>query len=59
MGDTRREQLAALPFAEKLRILERLRARSLAIAAAGLRGSESQIEGEPSAQRDEKTGDSE
>ena len=37
MGDTRREQLAALPFAEKLKILEKLRARSLAIAAAGLR----------------------
>jgi len=55
MGDTRREQLAALPFAEKLKILEKLRARSLAIAAAGLRGSESKTEDEPSAARDDKT----
>jgi len=37
VGDTRREQLAALPFAEKLKILDKLRARSIAIAAAGLR----------------------
>ena len=42
MGDTRREQLASLPFAEKLKILEKLRARSLEIAAAGLRGTQSQ-----------------
>ena len=46
MGDTRREQLAALPFVEKLKILEKLRARSLAIAAAGLRGSEFKTEEE-------------
>jgi len=32
-----RERLAALPFAEKLAILERLRDRSRAIATAGLR----------------------
>lgn len=54
MGDTRREQLAALPFAEKLKILEKLRARSLAIAAAGLREPRSTTEEDPSAARDEK-----
>jgi len=58
MGDTRREQLAALPFAEKLRILDKLRARSLAIAAAGLRGSESQAEDETSGSQDNKTDES-
>jgi hypothetical protein len=39
MGNDRRQQLASLSFAEKLRILDKLRARSLAIAAAGLRES--------------------
>jgi hypothetical protein len=34
---TRRKRLASLPFAEKIKILERLRERSRAIAAAGLR----------------------
>jgi hypothetical protein len=58
MGDTRREQLAALPFAEKLRILDKLRARSLAIAAAGLRGSESKIEDETSGSQDDKADES-
>lgn len=57
MGDTRREQLAALPFAEKLKILEKLRARSIAIAAAGLRGPSS--EDEPSASPDSEIDDSE
>ena len=33
----RRRLLAALPFAKKLKILERLRDRSRAIAASGLR----------------------
>jgi hypothetical protein len=37
MTDARRRQIASLSFAEKLKILEKLRARSLAIAAAGLR----------------------
>ena len=58
MGDTRREQLAALPFTEKLRILEKLRARSLVIAAAGLRGSESKAQDETSSSQDDKTDDS-
>ncbi len=34
---TRRKQLATLSFSEKIRILEKLRNRSLAIAASGLR----------------------
>jgi len=34
---TRRKRLASLPFEEKVRILEKLRERSKAIAAAGLR----------------------
>jgi len=33
-----RKRLAALSFTEKIKILEKLRDRSLAIAAAGLRG---------------------
>jgi len=33
----RRKRLASLPFSEKLKILERLRDRSRAIAASGLR----------------------
>jgi hypothetical protein len=33
----RRKQLAALPFEEKIKILEKLRERSKAIATAGLR----------------------
>ena len=32
-----REKLAALSFSEKIKILEKLRDRSLALAAAGLR----------------------
>lgn len=35
----RRKRLAALPFSEKLKILEKLRERSRAIAASGLRGT--------------------
>ena len=35
----RRKRLASLPFSEKLKILERLRERNRAIAAAGLRKS--------------------
>lgn len=57
MGDTRREQLAALPFAEKLKILDKLRARSIAIAAAGLRASVT--EGEPSLSSQSESDDSE
>ena len=34
-----RNELASLSFAEKIKILEKLRDRSLAIAAAGLRKS--------------------
>jgi len=33
----RRKRLAALPFSEKLKILEKMRDRDRAIAAAGLR----------------------
>lgn len=33
----RRKRLASLPFSEKLKILEKLRDRSRAIAASGLR----------------------
>jgi hypothetical protein len=33
----RRKRLASLPFSEKLKILEKLRDRSRAIAAGGLR----------------------
>jgi hypothetical protein len=33
----RRKRLASLPFSEKLKILEKLRARDRAIAASGLR----------------------
>ena len=33
----RRKRLALLPFSEKLKILEKLRERSRAIAASGLR----------------------
>jgi hypothetical protein len=33
----RRKRLASLPFSEKLKILEKLRNRNRAIAAAGLR----------------------
>jgi hypothetical protein len=36
-----RKRLAALSFSEKIKILEKLRDRSLAIAAAGLRGKAS------------------
>ena len=32
-----RQRLAALPFADKVKILEQLRDRSLAIAASGLK----------------------
>jgi hypothetical protein len=35
----RRKRLAALPFSEKLRLLEQMRERDRAIAAAGLRKS--------------------
>ena len=35
----RRKRLASLPFSEKLKALEKLRDRSRAIAAAGLRKS--------------------
>ena len=33
----RRKKLAALPFSEKLKLLEKLRERNLIIAASGLR----------------------
>ena len=33
-----RKRLAALSFSEKIKILEKLRDRSLALAASGLRG---------------------
>ena len=56
MGDTRREQLAALPFAEKLKILDKVRARSMAIAAAGLRGPAREDQPPPSP--DSETDDS-
>jgi len=35
--ERRRKQLAALSFTEKIKILEKLRDRSLSLAAAGLR----------------------
>jgi len=60
VGDTRREQLAALPFAEKLKILDKLRARSIAIAAAGLRDYRPETtEDEPSVPQEENTKKSE
>jgi hypothetical protein len=37
MEKERRKRLALLPFSEKLKILEKLRQRSRAIAASGLR----------------------
>jgi len=37
MEKERRKQLASLPFSEKLKVLEKLRQRSRAIAASGLR----------------------
>jgi hypothetical protein len=44
-----RSELAALSFTEKIRILEKLRGRDKAIAAAGLRRkSEAQSAGQPS-----------
>jgi hypothetical protein len=36
--DEMRRQLASLNFTEKIKILEKLRDRSLALAAVGLRG---------------------
>ena len=38
-----RKRLASLSFSEKIKILERLRDRSLAIAAGGLRRKKTQI----------------
>ena len=40
MDDQRRKRLAAAPFSEKLKLLAKLRDRSRAIAAAGLRKTE-------------------
>jgi hypothetical protein len=37
MIDQRRRKLAALPFAEKLKILDKLRAASRQVASVGLR----------------------
>jgi hypothetical protein len=37
MTDQRRRKLAALPFAEKLKILDKLREASRQVASAGLR----------------------
>jgi hypothetical protein len=37
MEKERRKKLASLPFSEKLKVLEKLRQRSRAIAASGLR----------------------
>ena len=39
MDKERRKRLASLPFAEKLRILEKLRERNRVIANSGLRKS--------------------
>lgn len=57
MGDTSRERLAALPFAEKLKILEKLRARSLAIAAAGLRDYQPETTEDESSGSEEENSD--
>jgi len=43
----RRKRLASLPFAEKLKILEKLRDRSRVIATAGLRKARVRHEREP------------
>lgn len=43
----RRKRLASLPFSEKLKILEKLRERDRAIAAAGLRKPDCQQRGHP------------
>jgi hypothetical protein len=42
--NARRKQLASLPFSEKVKILEKLRDRSRAIAASGLRKTRVQRE---------------
>lgn len=39
--DEMRKRLASLSFAEKIKVLEKLRARSLSLAASGLRRSSS------------------
>lgn len=44
----RRKRLASLPFSEKLKILEKLRKRSRAIAAAGLRKTARSQQEQPS-----------
>ena len=43
----RRKQLAVLPFSEKVKILEKLRDRSRAIAASGLRNAAATREQQP------------
>lgn len=48
--DEMRKRLASLSFAEKIKILERLRDRSLTLAASGLRRTRS-IEGTKSRDR--------
>ena len=47
MEKDRRKRLASLPFSEKLKILEKLRDRSRAIAASGLRKTHGHPEPRP------------
>jgi len=47
--DDMRKELAALSFSEKLKILEKLRDRSLAIAASGLRRKKATVAQKPEA----------
>jgi hypothetical protein len=54
MDKERRKRLASLPFAEKLKILQRLRDRSRVIAAAGLRKTRARQE-EPLNDRRQKS----
>jgi hypothetical protein len=49
-----RKRLAALSFSEKLKILEKLRDRSLALAASGLRQKATRDSGRKDAKRTEE-----
>ena len=49
-----RKRLAALSFSEKIRILEKLRDRSLALAASGLRQKATKDGGGSGAKRSEE-----
>jgi hypothetical protein len=51
----RRKRLASLSFSEKISILKKLRDRSLAIAASGLRGKPSDASGQPSQSQEPHT----